>query len=87
METDENENSCGKIEANGKQDCALVETTESSAPVFEEIKLNNEHISLDINREALPEIDINDDKSRRLEDFELHRKLMEEQVKSCQNQI
>lgn len=72
MEKDENENSC-KAELNGKQNSFLTE-----AQVFQEIELTSKTDKLP-QVDVQPEID-NDDKARRLEDFELHRKLMEEQV-------
>jgi hypothetical protein len=76
MEKDENENSCGKIETNGNH-----EATNDQAHVFEEIKLEKEIIpseKLAEKLEVFSKIEINDE--RRLEDLELHRKLMEEQV-------
>lgn len=76
MEKDENENSC-KAELNGKQP-----SFQTEAQVFEEIILQSKTDELSQVKDLQPEIDFNnDDKAKRLEDFELHRKLMEEQVK------
>lgn len=85
MEKDENENSCGKIESNGNGNEArqsLETEMTKSLVVFEEIKLGDENILAEKQREIIPEIDINDDKNRRMGDFELHRKVMQEQVAS-----
>lgn len=45
---------------------------------FEEIELDNQHPK---NNCEVPEIKTSEDKIKKLEDFELHRRLMEEQVR------
>lgn len=80
MEKDENENSCVKIESNGDatQEFVLPESITS----FRDIKADNENVlnNSENHQKILPKIDINDIK--RMEDFELHRKILEEQVKN-----
>jgi hypothetical protein len=83
LEKDENENSCEKVATNGISEHLLGNSEEVQTQVFEEIQLETRHVDEEqpkTHRE-LPEIDIGgDDKAKKFEDFELHRKLMEEQV-------
>lgn len=81
LEKDENQNSCEKVETNGNSDRLMENLNEESSQIFEEIKLENQNVDKHLKTQFdLPEIDIKEDKIKRLEDFELHRKLMEEQV-------